>query len=78
MGLNERIYSDYVKYIAGTRLKNIGIKHDYPTKNPLPWTLNYLESSNRQSSPQERDKIEYIVGNIKQDLDGTDFGEYLT
>jgi len=78
LGLNERIYSDYVKYIAGTRLKNIGIKHDYPTKNPLPWTLNYLESSNRQSSPQERDKIEYIVGNIKQDLDGTDFGEYLT
>lgn len=76
LGLNEQILSEYVEYIAGTRLRNLGIKHDYTTKNPLPWTLNYLESSNRQTSPQENEKIEYLIGQVKQDLDSTDFSSF--
>lgn len=76
LGLNERIYVDYVEYIAGTRLRNLGIKHDFVNKNPLPWMLNYLESSNRQTSPQENEKLEYVIGNIKQDIGEVDFKHF--
>lgn len=76
LGLNENILNEYVEYIAGTRLRNLGIKHDYITKNPLPWTLKYLGSSDRQESPQEVEKISYIIGGIKNDLVGADFSRY--
>lgn len=76
LGLNEQILGEYVEYIAGTRLRNLGIKHDYVTKNPLPWTLKYLGSSDRQEAPQETEKLSYIIGGIRNDLDTAKFGQF--
>ena len=76
LGLNEQILGDYVEYIAGTRLKNLGIKHDYVTKNPLPWTLNYLNTSDKQVAPQEQEIITYTIGGVKNDLDKSKFSQF--
>jgi ribonucleoside-diphosphate reductase beta chain len=77
IGLNERILGEeYVPYIAGTRLKNLGIKHDYPVKNPLPWTLKYLNTSDKQVSPQEQEILTYVIGGIKNDLEDAKFNSF--
>lgn len=76
LGLNEQILGDYVEYIAGLRLKNLGIKHDYAVKNPLPWTLNYLNTSDKQVAPQEQEILTYTIGGIKNDLERADFKKF--
>lgn len=76
LGLNEQILSDYVEYIAGLRLKNLGIRHEYSTKNPLPWTLKYLNSSDKQASPQETEILSYTIGGIKNDLESANFKRF--
>lgn len=76
LGLNEQISNEYVEYIAGLRLKNLGIKHDYPTKNPLPWTLKYLNTSDSQVAPQEQEIITYTIGGIKNDLEDAKFKKF--
>lgn len=76
LGLNEQISNEYVEYIAGLRLKNLGIKHDYPTKNPLPWTMKYLNTSDKQVAPQEQEIISYTIGGIKNDLEESSFTQF--
>lgn len=76
IGLSENILNQYVEYIAGKRMKNLGIKHDFITKNPLPWTDKYLKSNDVQESPQEVEKSSYIVGAVKNDIEDTDFKEF--
>lgn len=78
LGLNEQILVDYVEYIAGSRLKNLGIQHNYSNKNPLSWTLKYLNSSDKQESPQESEKNSYIIGGIKNDMEESNFSKYKT
>jgi ribonucleotide reductase beta subunit family protein with ferritin-like domain len=76
IGLNEKILSEYVEYIAGKRMKNIGIKTKYPTKNPLTWTEKYLTSADLQVSPQEVEQSSYIIGGIKNDIAYADFSNF--
>lgn len=76
LGLNEQILIEYVEYIAGLRLKNLGIKHNYPTKNPLPWTLKYLNSGDKQVAPQEQEITSYIIGGMKNDIATADFSKF--
>lgn len=76
MGLSENILNQYVEYIAGKRMKNLGIKHEFINKNPLPWTDKYLKSSDAQVAPQETEIVSYIIGGVKNDVDGTDFRDF--
>ncbi len=76
LGLNEQIAGDCVEYYAGLRLKNLGIKHDYLTKHPLPWMMKYLGTSDKQEAPQETEKLSYIIGGVKNDLDTAKFGRF--
>ncbi len=76
MGLNEQILEQYVEYIAGKRMKNLGIKHEFVTKNPLSWTDKYLKSGDLQEAPQELEKNSYIIGGIKNDVQDTSFDEF--
>lgn len=76
LGLNENILNNYVEYITGSRLRNLGIKHNYPTKNPLPWTLKYLNTSDKQESPQETEKLAYIIGGLENDVEYADFTKF--
>ena len=62
--------------MAGKRMKNLGIKTEYSTKNPLSWTDKYLNSSDAQESPQETEKTAYIIGGVKNDVADMSFDEF--
>lgn len=73
LGLTEDILIEYSKHIAGKRMRAIGLKHDYPSKNPLTWTEKYLTGSNTQVAPQEVEISTYIVGGVSHDINANDF-----
>ena len=69
IGLNEKLLSKYVEWIANRRMKSIGIKpiFDVPARsNPLPWTQHWISSKGLQVAPQETEVESYVVGGIKQ------------
>ena len=71
IGLNDKLLSNYVEWIANRRMKAIGLKpiFDAPAKNnPLPWTEHWISSKGLQVAPQETEVESYIVGGIKQDV----------
>lgn len=73
LGLTEDILIEYSKHIAGKRMRAIGLKHDYPSKNPLTWTEKYLNGSASQVAPQEVEISSYIVGGVSHDNSSVDF-----
>ena len=79
IGLNERLLSKYVEWIANRRMKALGIKpiYDIPaSNNPLPWTEHWLNSKGQQNAPQETEIESYVVGGIKQDVDAKTFAGF--
>jgi len=65
IGMNEEILKQYMDYIFAIRLTNIGLD---PKRlglelgeNPLPWTDNYLDSTNVKSAPQEIESVNYVA-----------------
>ena len=71
IGLNDKLLSKYVEWIANRRMKSIGIKaiYDVPANNnPLPWTEHWLNSKSMQVAPQETEVESYVIGGIKQDV----------
>jgi len=75
MGLNDRILGEYMEYIAGKRMRAIGINNEYGKRNPLSWTDKYLISSDNQVAPQETEITSYIVGGVDHDVDENTFGD---
>jgi len=76
IGLNERLLSQYVEWIANRRMKAVGLEplFDIPAKNnPLPWTEHWLNSKGQQNAPQETEIESYVVGGIKQDVEANTF-----
>lgn len=69
IGLNEALLNEYVDYIAGQRMKGVGIKPPFtvPSRNPLPWTSSWIASKSVQVAPQETEISSYVVGGVKQD-----------
>ena len=79
IGLNERLLSQYVEWIANRRMNALGIKpiYDIPaSNNPLPWTEHWLNSKGQQNAPQETEIESYVVGGIKQDVDAKTFAGF--
>ena len=79
IGLNERLLSRYVEWIANKRLRALGFDplYDIPaTQNPLPWTQHWLSSKGMQVAPQETEVESYIVGGIKQDVKKGQFSKF--
>ena len=79
IGLNEKLLSNYVEWIANKRLKSIGLdpQYDIPAnQNPLPWTEHWLSSKGMQVAPQETEVESYIVGGIKQDVKQGQFSKF--
>jgi ribonucleoside-diphosphate reductase beta chain len=70
IGLNNRLTDLYVDYLAGRRMKAIGIEYPGPKvkENPLPWTNHWLSSSSLQVAPQEAEIESYLVGAINPDI----------
>ena len=79
IGLNEKLLSDYVEWVANKRMKAIGLNAIYdikPGDNPLPWTLHWLNSSGLQNAPQETEIESYVIGGIKQDVEKDSFAGF--
>ena len=75
MGLNDRILHEYVEYIAGKRMRAIGLSNDYSNRNPLSWTDKYLISSDNQVAPQETEITSYTTGGISYDITDDTFSD---
>lgn len=74
IGMNEAILKSYMDYIFAVRLSNIGLDPKELglelTENPLPWTDNYLDSTNVKTAPQEMESVSYIAAiDVSQDED---------
>jgi ribonucleoside-diphosphate reductase beta chain len=79
IGLNTKLLSQYVEWIANRRMKAIGLTpiYDVPAKNnPLPWTEHWLNSRSMQNAPQETEIESYVVGGIKQDVNKNTFAGF--
>ena len=79
IGLNAKLLSSYVEYIANRRMRAIGLKPiiDTPmSNNPLPWTQHWLSSKGMQVAPQETEVESYMVGSIKQDVKKDSFAGF--
>ena len=79
IGLNEKLLSKYVEWIANRRMKSIGINpiFDVPARsNPLPWTQHWISSKGLQVAPQETEVESYVVGGIKQDVKKNTFAGF--
>ena len=71
IGLNDKLLSQYVEWIANKRMKALGLDpiYDQPLRNnPLPWTQHWISSKGLQVAPQETEVESYVVGGIKQDV----------
>jgi ribonucleoside-diphosphate reductase beta chain len=70
IGLNAELLKQYVEFIAGKRMRAVGISSDYNTgTNPLPWTMSWIAGSSVQVAPQETEISSYVIGGTKQDID---------
>jgi len=79
IGLNAKLLSTYVEWIANRRMKAIGLKpiFDVPANNnPLPWTEHWLNSKGMQVAPQETEVESYLIGGIKQDVKKNTFAGF--
>lgn len=69
IGLNEKLLSNYVEWMADKRAVAIGLGKMYDvSSNPLPWTQKWIAGSDVQVAPQETEITSYIVGAVKNDV----------
>ncbi|AEF54113.1 class Ia ribonucleoside-diphosphate reductase subunit beta [Marinomonas posidonica] len=77
IGLNAQILGQYVEYISNVRMQAVGLETYFETKhNPIPWINAWLVSDNVQVAPQEAEISSYLVGQIDNDLDESDFDDF--
>ncbi|BCL69391.1 Ribonucleoside-diphosphate reductase 1 subunit beta [Vibrio nigripulchritudo MADA3029] len=78
IGLNKDILCQYVEYITNIRMQAVGLDAAYPeaNSNPIPWINAWLSSDNVQVAPQEAEISSYLVGQIDNEVDAEDFGDF--
>ena len=78
IGLNEKLLSEYVEWIAAKRMTAIGSPSIYKSgTNPLPWTQKWIGGAEVQVAPQESEITSYVSGGVKQDMDSNTFKGFL-
>ena len=75
IGLNEKLLSDFVEWIANKRMTAVGLKSPYsvPQASPLPWTQKWISGADVQVAPQETEISSYVIGGVKKDVDKETF-----
>ena len=70
IGLNAKLLSNYIEWIANKRMKTLAVASPYstPQANPLPWTEKWIGGGNVQVAPQETEISSYVIGGVKQDV----------
>ena len=78
IGLNKDILCQYVEYITNLRMESVGLSPAYPQakQNPIPWINTWLSSDNVQVAPQEVEISSYLVGQISNDVEDEDLGDF--
>ncbi|OZB36574.1 MAG: ribonucleotide-diphosphate reductase subunit beta, partial [Alishewanella sp. 34-51-39] len=77
IGLNKDILCQYVEFITNSRMQAVGLKPRFATtQNPIPWINTWLVSDNVQVAPQESEISSYLVGQIDNEVDTADFGDF--
>lgn len=77
IGLNAKILSQFVEYIANVRLRAIGLERRYATiTNPLPWVNSYLSSDNVQVAPMEVEISSYLTGAVSASFDVNEISDF--
>ena len=71
IGLNANILKEFVDYTAVGALKEIGIKYlsPAPKSTPIPWFNKHVHTQNKQSSLQETESTNYVIGAMSDSLD---------
>ena len=61
LGLNARLFRDYVQHIADRRLERIGLEPQYGSKNPFPWMSETMDLAKEKNFFETR-VTEYQTG----------------
>jgi ribonucleoside-diphosphate reductase beta chain len=76
LGVNEKILTDYIHYLAGIRMQAIGFSSPFSVKsNPIPWINTWLSSDSVQMAPQEVEMSSYLTGQVNAETDLASLGE---
>lgn len=74
IGLNEKLLTDYIQWIANKRMTAVGLPSPYKGgSNPLPWTQKWISGADVQVAPQETEITSYVVGGVKKDVTNDTF-----
>lgn len=62
LGLNQSMFSEYLRFIANRRLKQIGLPEQFPgAKNPFPWMSEMIDLKKEKNFFETR-VIDYQTG----------------
>ena len=74
IGLNEKLLSDYIEWIANKRMTAVGLPSPYKGgTNPLPWTQKWISGAEVQVAPQETEITSYVIGGVNKDVNEDSF-----
>jgi ribonucleoside-diphosphate reductase beta chain len=81
IGLNEKILSNFVEWVANKRLDALGLEKRYENdENPLPWIIPWISEkgtvNNAQVAPQETEISSYLIGSVQQDVSKESFNDF--
>lgn len=65
LGLNARMFDDYVRYIADRRLERIGLPKQYHARNPFPWMSEAVDLSKEKNFFETRVTEYQSAGGLK-------------
>lgn len=71
IGLNKKIFVDFVDWTAHNSFKDIGLKYKIRSdmkSTPLPWYDRSLNTNKQQNASQEKENANYIVGQYSAEV----------
>lgn len=77
LGLNTEVLCQYVDYIGGKRMTNVGLKYPFSkqTVNPLEWTNKWIAGHDVQVAPQEVAVDSYLESSVVLDTDENTYAD---
>ena len=76
LGLNKDILNQYVDYLTDHRMRAAGLRSPFEgvkLKNPISWVNKYLNTSDVQKTPQEKETGQYLSGQMDTSISTDDF-----
>lgn len=64
VGIPQKLFKQYIEYIADRRLESIGLPAQYKSENPFPWLSKVMDLS-KETNFFEKRVTEYAVGTLE-------------